>query len=210
MNEIDEERLYGLIEIAERQQGSAQAALDGLATERAALAQEREEWANTLGAISDELREAMRTFLSENAASVAAEPSADMSQDLVQPVADVLARVSTEAKEAEATLRSVVQWASWRLLGWILAVIGGLMLLWWLAAASLLWWDSSAIGAAQVQKAKLQTEIAELQARHDAWVESGAQNKLERCGPKKRLCVRVDESAGPFGSHSDYRIVYGY
>ena len=38
----DEERLYGLMEIAERQQAAVQAALDGLAAERAALARERE------------------------------------------------------------------------------------------------------------------------------------------------------------------------
>ena len=37
-----EDRLYGLMEVAERQQGAVQAALEGLAAERAALARERE------------------------------------------------------------------------------------------------------------------------------------------------------------------------
>ncbi len=37
-----EDRLYGLMEVAERQQAAVQAALEGLAAERAALARERE------------------------------------------------------------------------------------------------------------------------------------------------------------------------
>ena len=39
---MDENRLYGLIEVAERQQAAAQATLEALAAERAALARERE------------------------------------------------------------------------------------------------------------------------------------------------------------------------
>jgi hypothetical protein len=42
---VDEERLYGLMEIVERQQAAVQVALDGLAAERAALARERQTFA---------------------------------------------------------------------------------------------------------------------------------------------------------------------
>jgi hypothetical protein len=34
--------------------------------------------------------------------------------------------------------------------------------------------------------------------------------KLEKCGPKARPCVRVDEGAGAFGNQSDYRVILGY
>ena len=34
--------------------------------------------------------------------------------------------------------------------------------------------------------------------------------KLERCEPKARLCIRVDESAGGFGDRSDFRVILGY
>ncbi len=37
-----EDRLYGLMEVVERQQAAVQAALEGLAAERAALQRERE------------------------------------------------------------------------------------------------------------------------------------------------------------------------
>ena len=44
-----EDRLYGLMEIAERQQAAVQAALDGLTAERAALGRERQALAKTAG-----------------------------------------------------------------------------------------------------------------------------------------------------------------
>jgi len=56
----------------------------------------------------------------------------------------------------------------------------------------------------------LETEIAALQANHDAWVKAGMLGKLERCGPKARPCIRVDENAGTFGNRADYRVIQGY
>ncbi len=73
------------------------------------------------------------------------------------------------------------------------------------------WWDTGTIAAAQVRKAQLQAEVAELEATHDAWVKAGMLGGVERCGPTARPCIRVDESAGPFGSqgHNDYRVIQG-
>ena len=69
---------------------------------------------------------------------------------------------------------------------------------------------SSTSADAQVEKAQLQQEVAELQATHDAWVKAGMLGKLDQCGPKRRPCIRVDESAGPFGERLDYRVILGY
>jgi len=91
-----------------------------------------------------------------------------------------------------------------------MATIAGLALLGWLASSAVLWWDAGAIGTAQLQKAQLETEIAALQANHDAWVKAGMLGKLERCGPKARPCIRVDENAGTFGNRADYRVIQGY
>jgi hypothetical protein len=66
------------------------------------------------------------------------------------------------------------------------------------------------IGAAQARKAQLEAEIAQLQATQDGWVKAGMLGKLERCGPKARPCVRVDEGAGGFGDRGDYRVILGY
>ena len=49
-----------------------------------------------------------------------------------------------------------------------------------------------------------------MQANRDEWAKAGFLAKLERCGPKARPCVRVNEGAGAFGTGSDYRVLRGY
>ena len=114
-----------------------------------------------------------------------------------------VAGVTEGAKRAEAALRRVVSWASWRLLGWIMVLITALVLLGWLSSTALVWWDSGRIE-------KLQDQIATLQANHDAWVKAGMLDRLERCNPGNRPCVEVDENAGTFGTQGDYRVIQGY
>ncbi len=118
--------------------------------------------------------------------------------------------MTAEAGQAEAALRQVVLWASWRLLGWVMAGVAGLVLLGWLASTLVLWWDTGTIAAAQAQKAQLQAEVTEMQANHDGWVKAGMLGKLEHCNPGFRPCIRVNESAGAFGDRSDYRVILGY
>ena len=60
------------------------------------------------------------------------------------------------------------------------------------------------------EKAQLQAEVAELQASRDEWARAGLLAKLERCGPKAKPCVPVDESAGAFGAASDYWVLLEY
>jgi hypothetical protein len=129
---------------------------------------------------------------------------------LSEPLAEAVEQFLLEVKQAELSLRGVVSWASWRLLAWGLGVVAGLAVLWWLASSAVLWWDASAIGTAQVQKVQVEAELAGLRANQDALVKAGLLAKIGHCGEKKRLCVRVDESAGQFGEQSDYRIVRGY
>ncbi len=204
-----EDRLYGLMEIAERQQAAVQAALDGLAAERAALGREREALARGVRDLQLGTQGAVRSAVTDSLAGAATEGVAAV-QAATKPLLGRLAGVTAEAGQAEAALRQVVLWASWRLLGWVMAAVAGLVLLGWLASTLVLWWDMGTIAAAQVQKAQLQAEMAEMQANHDGWVKAGMLGKLERCGPKARPCIRVDESAGPFGERSDYRVILGY
>jgi hypothetical protein len=126
------------------------------------------------------------------------------------PLLSRLAGVTEQAGQADAALRGVVAWASWRLLGWVMAAVAGLVLLGWLASTLVLWWDTGTIAAAQLRKAQLQGEVAALEATHDAWVKLGLLGKMTRCN--SRPCIRVDESAGAFRSegHDDYRIIQGY
>ena len=81
-----------------------------------------------------------------------------------------------------------------------------------LASTLVLWWDTGAIASAQARKAQLQAEVAELQASYDGWVKVGVQQKVLRCNPGNRPCIRVDENAGAFESqgYAGYRVIWGY
>ena len=204
-----EDRLYGLMEVAERQQAAVQAALEGLAAERAALAREREALARGVAGLQAGTQGAVRAAVADSLAGAAVEGVAAV-QAATGPLLARLDGVAAQAGEADAALRGVVAWASWRLLGWMAAAVALLVLGGWLASTLVLWWDTGAIGAARVERQQLQLEIAELRASRDEWVKTGAQAKLTRCNPGNRLCVRVDERAGAFGDRSDYRVLLGY
>jgi hypothetical protein len=186
-----EGRLYGLMEIAEHQQAAVQAALDGLAAERAALA-----------ALAQGMPKAVHAAVLASLAGAAGE-GVKAVRVATQPLLGELDKVAADTGRAEAALRRVVQWASWRLLGWIMALMVALVLLGWLSSTALVWWDSGRIE-------KLQDQIATLQANHDAWVKAGMLDRLERCNPGNRPCVEVDENAGTFGTQGDYRVIQGY
>jgi hypothetical protein len=64
--QADEDRLYGLMEIAERQQAAVQAALDGLAAERAALAREREALARGVAGLQSSTQGAVRAAVADS------------------------------------------------------------------------------------------------------------------------------------------------
>lgn len=197
-----EDRLYGLMEIAERQQSAVQAALDGLAAERAALERERLELAREVAALAQGTREAVHSAVSESLAGAAGKGMEAVGK-ATKPLLGKLADVTKSAGDAETALRRVVQWASWRLLGWIMALIAALVLFGWLSSTALVWWDTGRVDT-------LQDQIAMLQTNHRAWVKAGMLGALSVCGLDRRPCVRVDESAGAFGKHADYRVIRGY
>ncbi len=206
-----EERLYGLLEVAERQQAAVQAALDGLAGERAALEGERARLAREVTILDLSLRGAVSVAVKDSLAAAATE-GAKAVEAATGPLLGELAAVMEQAGRADAALRRVVLWASWRLLGWIAAVGAATALVGWLTSSGVLWWDARAIAAARAEKAQLQAEVAELKANYDGWVKLGVQQKVIRCNPGNRPCIRVDENAGQFGSGGDagYRVIWGY
>jgi hypothetical protein len=204
-----EDRLYGLMEVVERQQAAVQAALEGLAVERVALQREREKLARGVQGLEAGARTAVQLAVTESLSSVGPTIAAKV-EGATQALEGAVSGAASTAHQARAAMQEVVLWASWRLLGWIVTVAMALVLLGWLTSAAVLWWDTGTIAAAQLEKAQLQTAVAELKANYDGWVEAGMLGKLITCGPKARLCVRVDESAGAFVSegHDDYRIIH--
>ena len=204
-----EDHLYGLMEIAEKQQTAVQAALDGLAAGRTALQQERERLAREVKVLGLDTRMAVRSAVQNSFAAAGSEGVAAV-RTATEPLLETLAGMTTGAAQAEAALRRMMLWASGRVLGRLVLAIGGVILLGWLANMAALAWDAGAIGQLQARKAQLEADVAELQARHDDWIQQGMLGKLERCSPRSRPCIRVDERAGAFGDKGDYRVILGY
>jgi len=216
--QADEDRLYGLMEVAERQQATVQQALEGLAAERLALAREREELAHGVRNVQVGAQGAVRSAVAESLAGAATEGVAAV-QAATKPLLARLAEVTEQAGHADAALRGVVGWASWKLLGrgtLVVVVLAGLA---WGAQLSVWWWASWDTSVLQARKALLQAEVAglqgqvaEMQANRDEWARAGMLARLERCDPGSRPCVRINEAAGVFRGqgHSDYRVLLGY
>jgi len=175
----------------------------------ATLAGEREKLARGVETLELGLRASVRSAVAQSL-SGAATSGVEAVQVATQPLLGELAGVTEQAGQAETALRGVVRWASWWLLGWMVAAIGALVLLGWLASTAVLWWDTGAIAAARATKAQLAAEVAQIQANRDDWAKRGMLGKLERCGPKARPCIRVDEGVGTFGERADYRVILGY
>ena len=186
-----EEQLFGLMEIAERQQSAVQAALDGLVAERVTL-----------------------RLVVQQAVEDGLNRSANLGAKTVQasavPLLGRLEKLASRAGEVEASLHRVVQWTSWQMLGKGLAAFAALTLLGWFAASTVLWWDVNAIGSLQARKAALEMQIATMQANRAEWQKAGMLGKIEHCGPDGRPCIRVDERPGGFGEVGDYRVIAGY
>lgn len=200
-----EDRLYGLMEIAERQQAAVQTALDGLIAERDALKRERLALVGQVGELAKGMKQAVHSAVSESLAGAAREGT-EAVRESTEPLLGKLADMTKSAGDADVALRRVVQWASWRLLSWIMSLIAALVLFGWLSSTALVWWDTRRISM-------LQNQITTLQANHQTWVKAGMLDRLGRCDPGNRPCVQVDESAGAFGvkgGPQDYRVLKGY
>lgn len=204
-----EDRLYGLLEVAERQQAAAQAALEGMAAECAALKRERDALATAAKVLGLSLRVEVRSAVADGLADAATE-GVQAVETATAPLLGRLEGVAATAGRAEAALCRVVLWASWRLLGWAMAGMAVLVLLIWLSSTVTLWWATDAIASAQARKAELEAEVAEMRANRDAWAKAGMLGKLERCDPGNRPCIRVDERAGAYGTPADRRVILGY
>ncbi len=204
-----EDRLYGLMEVVERQQAAVQAALEGLAAERVALQCEREKLARGVQSLEAGARAAVQLAVTEGLSSVGPKIAAKV-DGATQAMEGAVSGAARVAHEAQAAMREVVLWASWRLLGWIVGLGVTLVLAGWLASAAVLWWDMGTIAAAQLEKAQLQREVAELRVNYDGWVKAGVQEKVIRCNPGNRPCIRVNEAAGKFGAQGDVRVIGEY
>jgi hypothetical protein len=123
-------------------------------------------------------------------------------EEIRHTLIEELAALTEESRRALYSLRRLQRLAGVRAAAYS-AALGVLSALLPLAAA---WWLLPSRG-----------EITTLRAAHEQLTDSiarltaqGAQAQLQHCGTSRRLCVRVDRSAPPYGAAGDYFVVKGY
>jgi hypothetical protein len=106
-------------------------------------------------------------------------------------VTKALAEVNQETQHAAAALRELQRFAFWQS-AWQHVTIAVLAMA---VTVACVWWyvpSMKEITALRTERNELQASIEELNQR-------GGRVKLSTCGPRKHLCVLVDEAAGTFG-----------
>ena len=230
-----EQALFGLMAVAEEQQAGVRDALAGFAAQREALERQEARLEGCAALMQTEVARLRRATdevgpglaLATRSAAVAAveqglagagRTATAAVEGAARPMLERLEGVAVEAERVEASLRRTVAWASWRLLGQGVLVVGCLAGLLWGAHLSVWWWTERDVALLQAQRSLLQSEIAglqaakgELEASRDVLVKAGALATMTKCGPRARLCVRVDPKAEAYGTGGEhYRIIQGY
>jgi hypothetical protein len=217
-----QQQLFGLMALAEEHQKAVQAAIDGLAEERAALAKERiavAQAAASVAGVAGEVRKAAADVIPalKRAAGEAVGTSVKQSlagttdaavqalEEATKPVIGRLSSVVQAAGEAEGSMRRAGAWFAWK---WVAVAGGGAVGMCLLAYASLAW-QLHQVESLREQKAALQDEVVQLQANVNEWAKQGGRVKLERCGEASRLCVRVNKTVS-YGKDNDHFVLRGY
>lgn len=162
----EQQKLFGLMALAEEQQKAVQAAIEGLKGQQSAMLQ------------------AVQTG------------TAQAVNEAARPLIGELSGVVQAASQAEGKLSGAVTAFGWRwalLVGCLgSGAIVALLVSAWLAV----WWQRYQVEDLAEQKAALLEEVGELRANAEDWAKRGGRAKLETCGDAGRLCVRVDKSIG--------------
>jgi len=111
--------------------------------------------------------------------------------------------------ESAGTLQSATAWFAWRWLTLLCCFFVGDFLLVWLATSATIARERAEIHALQGERMVLASEVLKLQEQADVWSKKGGRAKLEVCGSKQRLCVRVDKKVA-YGVDADYYVLGGY
>ena len=191
MTDRSDEKIYGLIAVAQDQQAAVRAGLEGLAQERAALATERvalTEAAERMQKISDGLVKAvmesmprlvassadgMRQGLNDALAGVGEETTqrvALAAQPAIDNVAEVVRATAVARQQLSADLRDFRR-------RWLLilggSVVGALFLA-GVVSYGFIWWQMREIEQLRAYRDQLAGEIADLQGQAELKRRSGA------------------------------------
>lgn len=184
---MSEQELFGLMAVAQEQQQAAASTLQKLEAQQAELAgiigkaRSAVEAMNNAGTASAVLIEKATKNAVEKGVHSALELISEQAKlslaDAINPAVKALYGVTTRAVEAEETIRDTARAFSWKWASVCIVAACALLLTVW----SLAWMLTPGYG-----------EVAELRANVAALQAKGGKVQLSTCGPKGRLCARVN------------------
>ena len=221
-----QQQLFGLMAVAEDHQKAVKDAIAGLVTERAALAEQREalsQAAARVAGVADDVKQAtaeavpaLRTAVDgavdasvKRSLAGASDTAIEALDKACEPIVKSLTGMARSASEAEGKLSRAVASFGWKsttlAAGAATGGVAAVLLAGWMAV----WWERHQVEELAEQRAALVSEVTQLQEQAEDWAKRGGKAKLEKCGDKGRLCVRVDKTVG-FGKEGDYFVLRGY
>ena len=206
---VSEQELFGLMAVAQEQQQAATLmlkrleALQAKLTQTIAEARVEVEEMNKAGHASALIIEKSTRIAVEKAVQGALESVQKQTRsalgDSMNPAVKALEGVTGRAEEAEENLHRAAMSLSWKWAA-IWAMTGCMLLTVFVALSTFL-----------VPSPK---EIATLRANVEALEARGGKVQLTECGPRNRLCAKIDvkanKSTGGWGTEGQYMILQGY
>ena len=192
---MTEDELFGMMKITKDLQAAAKSAIDGLATERAALAKDRAAMTTTLAQQAEAVKAAAGS-VSNVAATIrqaaadsipaiqkaagaavglavtdslngASDAAVEAIRQAAKPLLGQLTTATTDASTAAGNLEKAAQWYSWKAGSVLAAGVAGLMLSTYLIFVALVWWQGSKLEDMRKEEATLRAQVEELQTSAD-------------------------------------------
>lgn len=193
---MTEDELFGMIKITKDLQASAKAAIDGIASERAALAKDRAAMTTTLAQQAEAVKAAAGS-VSNVAATIrqaaadsipaiqkaageavglavtdslngASDAAVEAIRQAARPLLGQLTTATNDASTAAGNLESAAQWYSWKAGSVLAAGVAGLMVSAYLIFVALVWWQGSKLEDMRKEEATLRTQVDDLQRSANA------------------------------------------
>ncbi|MBS1064282.1 hypothetical protein JK185_14950 [Gluconobacter wancherniae] len=203
-----ERRIFGLLEMAERQQALSGDLLQDLTREKEALARERQEQRTAHERWRRDVRQATQTEVRRGLEGMLA-TGTEAVQLTLSGLRSELNHLPLQTTRAVQALERLVHYATWelflRIVAGLLGLGGGL----WLITSGLLLWQQGRLVQLEDRKAVLSEELRHMEQREQDWKQAGMLQDITRCGPEQRWCVLTDPEAGSYGDHGEFKVLQG-
>ncbi|MFT9291432.1 hypothetical protein [Gluconobacter oxydans] len=203
-----ERRIFGLLEVVERQQALSGEMLQELKREKETLARERQEQRDAHERWRRDVRQATQTEVRRSLESMLA-TGTEAVQLTLSGLCSELNHLPLHTNRAVQALERLVHYATWglflRIVAGLLGLGGGL----WLITSGILLWQQGRLVQLEDRRTALSAELRHMEQREQDWKQAGLLQDMTRCGPEQRWCVLTDPEAGSYGDHGEFKVLQG-